>query len=291
MVKRHPEDQTDACVIQVIQVRAHRGVGTVENPHRIVRQFWSFEGALLAEDDPATEAVIREPTLHKNPHAPRVSCADACSAQNQGWRVIERIWGETAREPLPAPSRLFAASGSYASGSVVTDALRQGRPTTGVARGNLAFVGAWLDVPISHSAASYLRGRPTGRVFPVELGPQISPTALLHRSAAVRGCGPTLVRALTPWYPRGSVKFAFGGFMTTTGESSEPVWVPEREPTPLPASLDYGRGSATVEFPLASPLPLGMDLPRLSTTQYRAGGMVRQHWEFVWSAEPLSSNK
>ena len=40
-----------AKVIEVIIVKAGRGTGTVEDPFRIVRQYWSLEGDLLAEDD------------------------------------------------------------------------------------------------------------------------------------------------------------------------------------------------------------------------------------------------
>lgn len=59
-MRRNPHNQTEARVIQVIQVDSHRGVGTIENPHRIVRQFWSFDGVLLAENDPATETGISD---------------------------------------------------------------------------------------------------------------------------------------------------------------------------------------------------------------------------------------
>ena len=40
-----------AKVIQVIRVEAIRGEGTDDDPVRRVYQYWSFQGALLAEND------------------------------------------------------------------------------------------------------------------------------------------------------------------------------------------------------------------------------------------------
>lgn len=45
-----------ARVIQVIETRAMRGDGTNGDPCRIVRQYWDFDGKLLAEHDSYTEA-------------------------------------------------------------------------------------------------------------------------------------------------------------------------------------------------------------------------------------------
>lgn len=43
---------TDAAkVIPVIETKALRGIGTEENPCRIVTQYWDFKGNLLAEND------------------------------------------------------------------------------------------------------------------------------------------------------------------------------------------------------------------------------------------------
>jgi hypothetical protein len=40
-------------VIQVVRTRLeHRGTGSVEEPHRLLEQFWSLDGELLAENDP-----------------------------------------------------------------------------------------------------------------------------------------------------------------------------------------------------------------------------------------------
>jgi hypothetical protein len=39
-------------VIQVIEVKASRGAGSDDDAVRIVTQLWSFEGKLLAENDP-----------------------------------------------------------------------------------------------------------------------------------------------------------------------------------------------------------------------------------------------
>ncbi len=38
-------------VIEVIETKALRGIGTKENPVRIVTQYWDFDGNLLAERD------------------------------------------------------------------------------------------------------------------------------------------------------------------------------------------------------------------------------------------------
>lgn len=40
-----------ARVIKVIEVLACRGEGTEASPYRTVRQFWSIEGELLADND------------------------------------------------------------------------------------------------------------------------------------------------------------------------------------------------------------------------------------------------
>lgn len=40
-----------AKVISVIETKALRGIGTEENPCRIVKQYWDFDGNLLAEND------------------------------------------------------------------------------------------------------------------------------------------------------------------------------------------------------------------------------------------------
>lgn len=40
-----------AKVIEVINVTTNKGDGTLDNPVRIVNQYWSLTGELLAEDD------------------------------------------------------------------------------------------------------------------------------------------------------------------------------------------------------------------------------------------------
>ena len=47
-----------AKLIQVIEVQAPRGAGTTEDPVRTVRQFWSTDGKLLAEDDPEKQVAM-----------------------------------------------------------------------------------------------------------------------------------------------------------------------------------------------------------------------------------------
>ena len=46
-----PRGTDHARVIQVIETEALRGEGTESDPSRIVKQYWDFEGKLLAEDD------------------------------------------------------------------------------------------------------------------------------------------------------------------------------------------------------------------------------------------------
>ncbi len=40
-----------AKVIQVIETKSLKGIGTKEDPARIVTQYWDFNGKLLAESD------------------------------------------------------------------------------------------------------------------------------------------------------------------------------------------------------------------------------------------------
>lgn len=49
-----------AKVIQVIETISTRGKGTEENPCRIVHQYWSLEGELLAENDPCGDEKEKE---------------------------------------------------------------------------------------------------------------------------------------------------------------------------------------------------------------------------------------
>ena len=41
----------EAAVIQVVRTVAGRGEGKPDDPYRLVTQYWSFDGALLAERD------------------------------------------------------------------------------------------------------------------------------------------------------------------------------------------------------------------------------------------------
>lgn len=50
-----------AKVIEVIETKAMRGAGTIENPFRVVTQYWNLKGILLAENDEiAMKAVSAE---------------------------------------------------------------------------------------------------------------------------------------------------------------------------------------------------------------------------------------
>lgn len=55
-----PRGTDSARVIQVIETKSLRGVGTEEDPCRLVTQYWDFDGDLLAENDPVTEAAGEE---------------------------------------------------------------------------------------------------------------------------------------------------------------------------------------------------------------------------------------
>lgn len=50
-----PRGTDSARVIQVIETRAIKGIGTPEDPVREVVQYWSFDGEKLAERDPLVE--------------------------------------------------------------------------------------------------------------------------------------------------------------------------------------------------------------------------------------------
>ena len=47
-----PRGTDSAKVIQVIETKACVGRGTEQDPNRVVTQYWSLEGELLAQDDP-----------------------------------------------------------------------------------------------------------------------------------------------------------------------------------------------------------------------------------------------
>ena len=49
------EGTDSARVIRVIETKSLRGEGTDKDMCRIVKQYWSLEGKLLAESDPCTK--------------------------------------------------------------------------------------------------------------------------------------------------------------------------------------------------------------------------------------------
>ena len=51
-----PRGTESAQVIQVIKTESLRGEGTEKEPCRIVKQYWSFDGELLAENDPSMKS-------------------------------------------------------------------------------------------------------------------------------------------------------------------------------------------------------------------------------------------
>jgi len=50
-----PRGTDNARVIQVIETTALRGEGTEDDKCREVKQYWNFDGKLLAEFDPCTK--------------------------------------------------------------------------------------------------------------------------------------------------------------------------------------------------------------------------------------------
>lgn len=50
-----PRGTDSAQVIRVIETESLRGEGTNEDMCRIVKQYWSFDGELLAENDPCAK--------------------------------------------------------------------------------------------------------------------------------------------------------------------------------------------------------------------------------------------
>lgn len=57
VIKKEPPRLAE--VVQVIHVLATKGDGADENPVRLVRQFWSFDGTLLAESDADSSEPLR----------------------------------------------------------------------------------------------------------------------------------------------------------------------------------------------------------------------------------------
>lgn len=55
MAVARPRGTDSAQVIQVIETKSLRGEGTNEDMCRTVKQYWSFDGELLAENDPCAK--------------------------------------------------------------------------------------------------------------------------------------------------------------------------------------------------------------------------------------------
>ena len=53
-----PRTPDSVKVIQVIETKTLRGIGTDNDPARIVTQLWSFDGELLAESDAIEPAQV-----------------------------------------------------------------------------------------------------------------------------------------------------------------------------------------------------------------------------------------
>lgn len=68
-----------AKVIQVIDTYRHEGRGTEDDPHRLVRQFYSLDGELLIEHDETK--VVRDAKYSRDIYAATVTLQDALKAQ------------------------------------------------------------------------------------------------------------------------------------------------------------------------------------------------------------------
>ena len=55
-----PRGTDSARVIKVIETKSLRGRGTHEDVCREVKQYWDFEGNLLAEYDPISETAVTQ---------------------------------------------------------------------------------------------------------------------------------------------------------------------------------------------------------------------------------------
>lgn len=51
------------CVTEVIEAKVLVGKGTEEDPNRIVTQFWSTDGELLAVNDPGSISSVHRTSL------------------------------------------------------------------------------------------------------------------------------------------------------------------------------------------------------------------------------------
>ncbi len=60
MHKRSSGGVESCRVIQVIETKVVRGNGTMENPLRLVTQYWDFESNLLAEMDDFDEIIDKK---------------------------------------------------------------------------------------------------------------------------------------------------------------------------------------------------------------------------------------
>lgn len=82
-----PKDCDSVRVIHVIETKSVRGLGTTEQPTRIVTEYWSPDGEKLAESDPLWESAKEE-------------LEAACRHYNPGLKEKTRILTEA---DLPGP--------------------------------------------------------------------------------------------------------------------------------------------------------------------------------------------
>ncbi len=57
MPQPRPTGTDNAKLTTLIETQSKRGFGTREDPHRIVREYWTLDGTKMAEYDPVNETI------------------------------------------------------------------------------------------------------------------------------------------------------------------------------------------------------------------------------------------
>lgn len=59
----NPKSQS-ARIVEVIEIKTPAGKGTKENPNRVITEYWSLGGELLAVNDPEVTPCEPQPSPH-----------------------------------------------------------------------------------------------------------------------------------------------------------------------------------------------------------------------------------
>lgn len=73
-----------AKVIQVIETEITRGKGVKDDPFRAVPQYWTFDGTLLAENDPCATVIAIEALE-------QISALDGNYDLTDAWRIARGV--------------------------------------------------------------------------------------------------------------------------------------------------------------------------------------------------------